>query len=464
MGARRLGGLSALCAAVLITTARVPIECPGHDHTRQLDTVAVAVSRPVGPVVEQIVARRGQLAGQGTPASQHVAPRCDDSQPRGNGNPYDGAVSALYDQVFHPSGPPIPYLDSYVPQSLLPWANWDGAGHDLVLLGMYRTGAPSYLVGLDSRTGQAIGTVAVHPSHLGGMAFLGSWLFAGDNPWPHAGSPTVRRYRIAAVREAMQEAVETDEPVWADSDGPEDPIEATDFMTVDGDSMYTGNHGNAGVPGLMYRYVLGSGGHLQRVEGPWRIPLRAQGMVLTPQDFLFSSDNGAGARGELNVVRRASPTQLGDPIACVWIPAMPEDMALQNGRLLLVFEGGAQRYSHDHPANRIDNVHAGTLATLLTLTDPPAAPASPPTAPAAPAPVSGSRAAQAPAAPAASAPAASAPTASAPAASTPAPGSRAAQAPVAPATPASAAPASAAPASDPAAPSTRPVGSRSVWS
>jgi hypothetical protein len=421
VGACKWGGLSALCAAVLITTVGVPVQHPGPDRNRPADTVEVAVSRPVGAVVEQILARREPRFGQVAPATQHVVPRCDDSQPRGTGNPYDGgSVSALYDQVFHPAGPPIPYLDTYVPQSLLPWQNWDGAGHDLVLLGMYRTGAPSYLVGLDSRTGQPVGTLAVHPSHLGGMAFLGSWLFTGDNPWPHAGSPTVQRYRIDALREAMQEAVDSEEPVWVDSDGLADPIDATDFMTVDGDSMYTGNHGNAGVPGLMYRYVLGSGGHLRRVEGPWRIPLRAQGMVITPQDFLFSSDNGAGARGELNVVRRASPAQIGDPIACVWIPAMPEDLALQGGRLLLVFEGGAQRYSRDHPANRIDNVHAGTLAALVALTDPPAAPASAPAAPA--------RTAQAPAAPA------------------PAP-----------------APASGAPAADPAAPATRPVDSRPIW-
>jgi hypothetical protein len=235
-----------------------------------------------------------------------------------------------------------------------------------------------------------------------------------------------------------------------DSDGGDDPIEATDFMTVDGNSMYTGNHGNAGVPGLMYRYLLGSSGHLQRAEGPWRIPDRAQGMVTTPQDFIFSSDNGAGARGELNVLRRASPAQLGAPIACVWIPAMPEDLALQDGRLLLVFEGGAQRYSRDHPANRIDNMHAGALAGLLALTDPPVA-----STPAGSATVG-------------SVPAGSVPGASAPAASTPATGSRASQVPAAPTAPAPAAPrtpapaASTAPASDPAAPPTRPVDSRAI--
>jgi hypothetical protein len=316
------------------------------------------------------------------PTPRQVGPRCDASQPRGTGDPYDGgSVSALYDRIFRPDGAPIPYLDSYVPQSLLPWVNWDGAGHDLVLLGMYRDGAPSYLVGLDPNTGAEVGTLTVHPSHLGGMAFLGSWLFAGDNPWPHAGSPTVRRYRVDALRTAMRQAIDSDDPIYVNSDADPDPIEATDFMTVDGNSMYTGNHGNGGVPGLMYRYVLGAGGHLQRVEGPWRIPLRAQGLVITPRDFIFSSDNGPGARGELNVVRRAAPAEIAGSIGCLWLPAMPEDLTVWDGRLLLIFEGGAQRYSRDHPANRIDDVHIGSLNALLALTDPtvpsPAAAAEP---------------------------------------------------------------------------------------
>jgi hypothetical protein len=50
---------------------------------------------------------------------------------------------------------------------------------------------------------------------------------------------------------------------------------------------------------------------------------------------------------------------------------------VQNGRLLLIFEGGAQRYSRNHPVNRIDNVHMGNLGALLALTDPPAPPAAP---------------------------------------------------------------------------------------
>ncbi|MBV9820657.1 MAG: hypothetical protein JO144_00315, partial [Actinobacteria bacterium] len=117
------------------------------------------------------------------PAGARTAgPQCDSSQPRGTAEDYDGgSVSALYDSLFHPAEEALPYLDSYIPQSLLAWDDWDRSGQDLMLVGMYRNGSPSLVVGLDAESGAPVGTVEVEPSHLGGMAFLGPWLFTGDN-------------------------------------------------------------------------------------------------------------------------------------------------------------------------------------------------------------------------------------------------------------------------------------------
>ncbi len=146
----------------------------------------------------------------GTSRPRSTGPRCDHTQVRGAQAAYQGrSVSTLRDALFAP-GTQMPYLASYIPQSLADWPNWDGAGHDLLLLGMYSTGHRSYLVGLDPDSDRVVGTVAVAPSHLGGMkAFFGPWLFAGDNPWPHPGSPTVERYRIDDLRAAMLTAVAT---------------------------------------------------------------------------------------------------------------------------------------------------------------------------------------------------------------------------------------------------------------
>ncbi len=306
-------------------------------------------------------------------AARHVpaavaGPRCDQTQVRGAQAPYPGrSVSALYDALFAP-GAQMPYLASYVPQSLADWPNWDGAGHDLLLLGMYRTGHRSYLVGLDPDSDRVVGTVTVDPAHLGGMAFFGSWLFAGDNPWPYRGSPTVQRYRIDDLRAAMLAAVATDGKPYLAGDGPRQPVNATDFMTVDGDSMYTGNHGNP-IPGLMYRYVLDPDGRLRQVEGPWSVPPRAQGLIVTPDDFVFSTDNNTD-RGELIAVRRASPTKRLRPISCIWMPAMPEDMTVHRARVVSTFESGTARYAGDNPVNRVTALHAGSLSALLTALDP----------------------------------------------------------------------------------------------
>jgi hypothetical protein len=200
------------------------------------------------------------------------------------------------------------------------------------------------------------------------MAFFGSWLFTGDNPWPRPGSPTVQRYRTEDLRTAMLAAVTGGIKPYLAGDGPRQDVHATDFMTVDGDSMYTGNHGNP-VPGLMYRYVLGPDGRLREVEGPWSVPPRAQGLIITPDDFIFSTDNNAG-RGALVTVRRDAPSTRVRPIACIWMPAMPEDLTVHRGRVLSSFESGTARFADDDPTNRVTHLHAGSLTALLTAVDP----------------------------------------------------------------------------------------------
>src|SRR5919206_2097413 len=60
--------------------------------------------------------------------------------------------AGTYHQVFSP-GPAVPYLSGWTPQGLTTWHDWDGRGHTALLLGMYRRGAQSYLVGIDPRTG-----------------------------------------------------------------------------------------------------------------------------------------------------------------------------------------------------------------------------------------------------------------------------------------------------------------------
>lgn len=323
---------------------------------------------PAHPVIDAI-APPDSLS----PAARHTppatgGPHCDSAQPRGGTAAYQGpSVSALYDRLFSPNTL-VPNLSSFIPQSLVDWPNWDDAGHDLLLLGMYRAGSPSYLVGIDPDASRVVATVAVEESHLGGLAFLGDWLFTGDNPWPHPGSPTVRRYRVAELRNTMLQAAAYGSQPYLRGDGPRQPVHATDFMATDGDAMYAGNHGNP-ADGVMYRYSLDDDGWLRAEQGPWAVPARAQGLVITPDDFVFSTDNNTG-RGELVVVRRESPGGHPRPIGCIWMPSMPEGIAVHHRNLLATFESGAARYSRDDPTNRISHLHSGSLGALLSTVDP----------------------------------------------------------------------------------------------
>jgi hypothetical protein len=325
------------------------------------DTAPNPAVAPVRSLLGVVLTTGKQVA---TEEHSH-GPRCDSSQFRGSDNNYPGlSVSALYDKVFR-SGTAMPYLSSRVPQSLATWSDWDGNGHDMLLLGEYRNHEDAYLVGIDPDNHDVLGTVRVASSHLGGMAFLGQWLFTGDNPWPHPGSPTVTPYRISSLRAAMREAINGGAKPYLKADGPRQDVHATDFMTTVGDSMYTGNHGNPD-HGTMYRYRLTDSGRLKPVAGPWAVPPRAQGMVATGDKFIFSSDNGTG-RGWLTVVDRDAPAR---PVSCVWLPSMPEDIVNYHGRLVMAFESGAAQYAHIHPHNPITHLHNASLDSLMDLTDP----------------------------------------------------------------------------------------------
>lgn len=220
-----------------------------------------------------------------------AVPRCDRSQLRGRTARYEGgSVSATYDKVFRPWAW-VPFLKTHVPQALTTWRNWDGVGHNLVLLGMYRRGHHSLLVGFDPASGRPTGTVEINQSHLGGMGFVGRWLFAQDNADADSHA-TVRRYRIDQLRAAMRKATHggNDRP-FLRMDGKPRRIDAIDFFAEEGNSVYAGNHGSERTA-RMYRYTLSADGHLQRAEGPWRIPPRAQGLVITPRLFIFSTSHG----------------------------------------------------------------------------------------------------------------------------------------------------------------------------
>jgi hypothetical protein len=120
----------------------------------------------------------------------------------------------------------------------------------------------------------------------------------------------------------------------------------------------------------MYRYTVDqTSGRLQQVEGPWKVPPRTQGLLVTRDHFVFISSN-SHYRGQMNIVRRTDPKQWKSPVACLWTPSLPENMALYRGHILTAFESGSGRFNNPRTHNRISHLHTGLLDRLLQIADP----------------------------------------------------------------------------------------------
>jgi hypothetical protein len=91
---------------------------------------------------------------------------------------YQGkTASNVYDTRFS-AGPAVPGLRDYVPQGVATWHNWDAAGRDLLVISSYRDGGGrAGLFGIDAGTGKHVGTVAIAPTHAGGIAITKGWAF-----------------------------------------------------------------------------------------------------------------------------------------------------------------------------------------------------------------------------------------------------------------------------------------------
>ena len=228
-----------------------------------------------------------------------------------------GAVGAprLYDRLFSP-GPAMPHLDGHVPQGLTTWWDWDGQGNDLLLLGMYRRWNDSFLVGIDPATGRHVGTVRVHESHLGGIGVIGDWLIT-----QHTAGPSSR---------AGGAALPDRRPAHRDAGGGGHRYQAVPALRrrspADQRGQLHGRRRGFAVdrtahlerPDPHVPLTVDESGRLRRIAGPWKVPPRTQGLLVTPDHFLFASSKG-WARGACASTDAARPGNW----ACRWPASGP---------------------------------------------------------------------------------------------------------------------------------------------
>lgn len=367
----------------LILTVLAPIGPLSLPNALGLDPVGADMPRAIAaepappPALDTFAAELGfdappQLPVT-TPATRLLpdadrGPRCDNSQtPSRRKARYNGrSVSRLYDQVFRP-GPEIPHLSGWVPQGLTVWRNWDGKGNTLVLLGMYREGAKSFIVGINPATGRHVGTVRIKASHLGALGVTGKWLIAQDTIAPGV-PPAVRRYTLEKLRAKMRRSAITSTKPFMAAHGKPQRVDGASYMFVEGSSLWIGRYARSSHP-KMYRYTVTGDGTIKQVDGPWPVPLRTQGVMVTEDHFVFTSSLG-GKRGRMIVVRRAEPKRMKGPVACLWTPSLPQNMTVYRGRMLTAFESGATRFNNRRTRNKITHLHVGRIDTLIRIVDP----------------------------------------------------------------------------------------------
>lgn len=293
-------------------------------------------------------------------ASPAVAGVDDCAATTGDDDFYPGpSASEVYDQTFS-QGPAIPDLPRYTPQGLTTWPNWDGDGHDLLVLGAYWKGHRSRLYGIEPATGKRVGSVYIAESHVGGLAIAGGWLFAQNTQGNRNGS--VRKYRLTDLRKKLL----ADGTPYLGRYGSTQNVYSAEFMTSYNGRVWSGHYRSSG-PDKMYEYSVSSTGRLSAIGSSWKVPAKTQGVMITSNRFVFSSSDGYD-RGRLRVTERRRDYTDGAG-RCFRSPSMSEGITASGGKAYIAYEGGSSLY-RDSARNVVLNLHKASIGTLGALSTP----------------------------------------------------------------------------------------------
>jgi hypothetical protein len=136
-------------------------------------------------------------------------------------------------------------------------------------------------------------------------------------------------------------------------------------MTSDGSYLWAGHHGLN--DRNMYQYSVDSGGTLHRVGGGYEAPKYTDGVVVTPDRFIFVSHSRPNVQkgfGTMTVAARSAQPSANR--RCFAMPNLGEGAVLIDGIVYTVFESGAPG-SHTASANRIKNLHRAEYSQLSVL-------------------------------------------------------------------------------------------------
>lgn len=262
-------------------------------------------------------------------------------------------ASTAYDTRFG-KGPAVPGLSTHTPQGVAPWFHWDG-GRDLLLVTAYRTGSAAHLIGIDPKTGRAVGTVAIADSHVGGVTTTKGWAFVSGQ------GNSIRKYRLSVLAKKMKQRGIP----YMKQTGKARKVYGASFISSYGDQLYAGRFNQHGRD-RMYRYQVNDDGSLTTRRGAYEVPKKTQGLLVAATRFVYSTSFGNDNRSNIYVVAGGARTITPVTAKCFRAPSMAEGIAEYGGYAYVVYESGAAQYVAKHPRNLIRRLHRAPIGRLTS--------------------------------------------------------------------------------------------------
>ncbi|PFG99526.1 hypothetical protein A8924_7075 [Saccharopolyspora erythraea NRRL 2338] len=282
-----------------------------------------------------------------------AAIKCNDSGEGGRAFYHGPSAGDVYDGKFR-QGNPIPGLsEGYVPQGLGAWKNWDGAGHDMMLVSMYMDGYKGRVYGIEAGTSKVFGPVDIRSAHAGGVAVVKGWVFVpGDN------NRSMNKYKAADLAAKFKAGGrQTLAP-----NGPAQKVGGASFLTGYGGVLYTGHFDED----RMYTYAVnGATGRLEKTA-TYKTPDKTQGVMVTRTHFVYSTSYGRKNPSNIHVVARGKNIDHRSA-KCFQAPSMSEGIADYEGTAWLLYESGATG-QYPGARNVIKHLHWARTADLPKFT------------------------------------------------------------------------------------------------
>ena len=306
---------------------------------RQVTAITTAVAATAAAIIVAISA----------PTAAVAAPSCTTTT--GGTDFYPGAsASKIYNDRFS-QGFDIRLLSTHVPQGVTYLGD----------TGVHLTSHWNRTSGGDARINAQLwdgtdkGEFDIYETHAGGIAVASGYLFVSG------GGNKIRRYSLTNVKNAL---ATSGVPYLAQSG--EQEANGNSFLTAGpGGTVWAGNFDDT-TQKSMWEYGVNTDGTLWLKSGPYAVPPRTQGVVVTDTHFIFSTSYGRTNLSYIYVVKRGYGNTWANATGrCFSAPSMTQGLSKVGTVVYVNYESGSAEYVGAR--NVIGHTHKASLQSLLDL-------------------------------------------------------------------------------------------------